>query len=515
PQGPIGLTGADGADGATGPQGEPGPTYSAGSGIEIAGSTITNMGDLDADNELNISVVLNGTTLEITDAGGTISVDLSGLGGGSSIQSGKLVLPAISGFGGASTVQLPVTFTAPFAAEPVVNVSLQTNSADFAADANLFILDVTATGFTAHATLSSVIKKQTVDGSGNVGSYSALLVVNGKPAISYYDATNQDLKYVQALDASGTAWGTPIDVDTADSVGSHLSMAIVNGKPAISYYDDTNNDLKYVQANDADGATWNTAVTVVSSGTSGLYTSLAVVNGNPAISYYIDGNKDNLMFVRASDADGAAWNAPIQVDTADRVGTYTSLAVVNGKPAIGYLDVTNSDLKYAQASDADGATWNTPVVVDAVGDNGLNASLAIVNGKPAISYYDYSATDLKYVQANDADGTTWSTPVTVDATDDAGEYSSLAIVDGKPAISYRDWANSQVKFVQANDADGSSWDAPMVVGPSGYAGWNGETSLFVVDGQPAISYYGGSSVGLLYASPGSATASINWMATAQ
>ena len=37
------------------------------------------MMDVDPTNELNTSVVLNGTDLEVTDAGGTITVDLSSL----------------------------------------------------------------------------------------------------------------------------------------------------------------------------------------------------------------------------------------------------------------------------------------------------------------------------------------------------------------------------------------------------------------------------------------------------
>ena len=35
-----------------------------------------------------------------------------------------------------------------------------------------------------------------------------MAVVNGNPAISYYDNTNSDLKYVRASDTSGTSWGT-------------------------------------------------------------------------------------------------------------------------------------------------------------------------------------------------------------------------------------------------------------------------------------------------------------------
>ena len=60
--------------------------------------------------------------------------------------------------------------------------------------------------------------------------------------------TNGDLEYVRADDANGTAWGTPLSVDTAGNVGTYTSLAVVNGNPAISYYDGQNADLKYVRS---------------------------------------------------------------------------------------------------------------------------------------------------------------------------------------------------------------------------------------------------------------------------
>jgi hypothetical protein len=85
-----------------------------------------------------------------------------------------------------------------------------------------------------------------VDSAGDVGEYTSLAVVEGRPAISYHDGTSRDLRFAinSAADGSGT-W-TLITVDSAGNVGEYTSLAVVDGRPAISYYDNTNGDLKFV-----------------------------------------------------------------------------------------------------------------------------------------------------------------------------------------------------------------------------------------------------------------------------
>jgi hypothetical protein len=115
----------------------------------------------------------------------------------------------------------------------------------------------------------------------------------------------------------------------------------------------------------------------------------------------------------------AGWNAPVPatVDSTDDVGEYTSLAVVDGNPAISYYDWDNGDLKYVRATTADGSSWGSPLIVagDGGADVGLYTSLAVVDGNPAISYYDNGSGDLKYVRATDSPGSSWGRPVTLDS----------------------------------------------------------------------------------------------------
>jgi LPXTG-site transpeptidase (sortase) family protein len=326
----------------------------------------------------------------------------------------------------------------------------------------------------------------TADNVGSVGQYISLAVINGNPAMSYFDETNQDLKYVRATDASGTSWGTPLTLDSAGVVGQNTFLSVVNGNSAISYLDYNNGDLKYVRATDADGTAWGTPLTVDAAGWVGPYACLVVVNGNPAISY-LDVTNQDVKYVRATDASGSAWGTPITVDSTGDVGLYISMALVNGSPAISYYDAGIGDLKYVRATDASGSAWGTPLTLDSAGDVGIFTSLAVVNGSPAISYFDDSNTSLKYVRAADASGTAWGSPLTLDNTAFVGTHTSLEVINGSPAVSYYDWTNGSLKYVAANDASGSSWSTPATVDTAGNVGHY--SSLASVNGHSAIAYY--------------------------
>src|SRR5688572_31033722 len=94
--------------------------------------------------------------------------------------------------------------------------------------------------------------RTTLDGSGNVGQYSSVTIgTDGLALISYYDATNGDLKVAHCSDVACTS-ATLTTVDSARSVGTYSEVAIAtDGVALISYYDATNGDLKVANSSDA------------------------------------------------------------------------------------------------------------------------------------------------------------------------------------------------------------------------------------------------------------------------
>lgn len=327
----------------------------------------------------------------------------------------------------------------------------------------------------------------TPDESPGAGFGTSLAVVNGHPAIAYRVVSAHELRYVQADDASGLLWNPPVTLDSNGNAGLRCSLAIVDGRPAVCYFvGDPSYDLRYVRANDADGSSWGAPVTPDSDGEAGLYASLAVVDGNPAISYY-DGTTNELNYVRASDSAGAAWNAPQTVDSNGFTGLDTSLAVVDGNPAISYIGGSAEfDLRYVRADDASGTSWGTPVTVDGVGSSDSETSLAVVLGRPAISYRDSSSIVLKYVRASDNTGQSWDPPVVADSSYNSGRFASLAIIRGRPAIGYYSDGYSKPRYVRATDLAGSIWNKPKTVDEFVLGG--AYISITEVTGYAALSY---------------------------
>ena len=187
----------------------------------------------------------------------------------------------------------------------------------------------------------------------DTGWQITLALVNGNPAVSYTQGFfDNGVKYIRSATPTGASpldWPAPVTVD-ATSMFTYSSLAEVDGNPALCYYDSTGGALNYARSTTAEGGDagdWTQKVTINDMGSPGQFSCLAVIGGYPAVSYL--GNPD-LHFVRSTGATGGTpgdWLAVPDVVDTEGAGWYTSLAEVDGKPAISYYNVSTKKLKYA------------------------------------------------------------------------------------------------------------------------------------------------------------------------
>ena len=290
----------------------------------------------------------------------------------------------------------------------------------------------------------------TVVSGGEAGYGTSLREIDGRPAIAYYIKSTGDLGYAinSAADASGS-W-TTVTVDAAGDCGNHLSLALIDGKPAVAYQLAGDDDLRYAYSSTVDGAgvaDW-TALTVDSVSRIVRTCSLAEVNGKPAIAYY-DFTAGFLRYAYSSEPDGSSgWTSIIPEETLF-TGNQCSLLMVEGKPAIAYAWSGQSYLAYAYSNTVDGAAvedWDTANLIDDTTGVAVSTSLALINGRPAVAHLfgaGSADTDVRYTFTGEVGGhdpQQWATRVVQTGMSQSGAsfWTSLAQVGSGPAIAYYD-----------------------------------------------------------------------------
>ena len=303
--------------------------------------------------------------------------------------------------------------------------------------------------------------------------------------------------YVTGKSASGFSGSvtlppaSPVTVSDTSNTPRFNSMATVNGRPAFCYYEFPGT-AQFVRAADANGEAWLAPVPagwgLAGPGVtdSGWYPSLDIVAGNPAFTFWDDGDQ-GLYYSRAADADGTSWGTQLQQVDAGPAGVSCSLKVVFGRPAVAYIDVGDGTLVYQRATSADGSTWPGTGTTIVSNDIISRCSMEIVNFRPAISYFNLTSLRLEYVRANDVTGLTgWSSPVVIAPVTLMG--MSMAIVNGNPAIAYIDGALDEVRYVRATDANGTAWGPSVLLGSSSNMTSSPGPSLVVNNGRPMVSF---------------------------
>ncbi|MDQ3023386.1 MAG: PKD domain-containing protein [bacterium] len=126
------------------------------------------------------------------------------------------------------------------------------------------------------------------------GTSNSLADVAGHPAIALktFDGADGDVWYVRATSPTGenaSDWPSYVPAAAnAEDYGTSVSLAIVGGRPAVAFYDGTNDAIRYVRATTITGnsaAAWPASVSVDSLNV-GLSCDLVDANGLPLIAFY-------------------------------------------------------------------------------------------------------------------------------------------------------------------------------------------------------------------------------------
>jgi hypothetical protein len=286
---------------------------------------------------------------------------------------------------------------------------------------------------------SMISSKLVIDTTGDVGKYTSIKSSYFRKSrediyISYYDVTNGNLKCAWKEELVDTF--VLFTIDTLGNVGLYTSLELdIAGFPVISYYDMSNGDLKLAYLTDTG---WSIQK-VDTLGDVGKYNSISIDENNYIYISYYDSTNGDLKF--ATKRDGISWDIQ-RVDTTGDVGKYTSIKKLFSPNLffISYYDVTNGDLKLAEYSSGDWVISS----YDTVGDVGLFSNISPpFSSYCYVVYYNKTYGDLKTIEI-DGSGSS-----TIDSTGDVGGWCSGVIYGSYYGVVYYDFTHGDLKIAEA------------------------------------------------------------------
>jgi hypothetical protein len=293
------------------------------------------------------------------------------------------------------------------------------------------------------------------------------------------------------------------------ATGVELSLAMVDGRPAFAnYVSRLSSHLLFAASSSELGALssdWHVQfVDGLGPEPSGMNCSLALIDGIPAISYTEESSGD-LKYARAAAADGSGEWTIRRLDYPNGAGS-TNLAFVEGRAVIAFHDTVKDDAMYARSANSSGMTGSWQFIqVATIGDRGSWMEFALVGEHPALLYYNRSDSELEYARSDNASGVdaNWELSVVADGFDDFFD-SSLAVISGKPAVSYYDSGADQLAYARAGNDTGiaTTWER-RTIDATAVAGTN--NSLAELPGGPAIAYSDVATFSVMFAQADNAT----------
>ncbi len=474
----VGLTSVQWTDVLSRPagldDGDDNTTYAAGSGLILNGTTL-------AVDSATVQSRVTGTCavgqkISAINIDGTVACAVDADSGGDI--TGVTAGTGLSGGGSSGAVSLAVD---------TATVQSRVSGA-CASGSTVARVNADGTVICAYADARPTFARSSVDTAGSVGQHTSTTIgVDGLALISYYDATNTNLKVAHCNDLACTS-ATTTAIDTAGSVGQNTAIIIgSDGLALISYYDVTSLDLKVAHCADV-LCTSATTTAIDTLGSVGRFTSITIgVDGLGLISYF-DATNFDLKVAHCSNVlcSSATTTA---IDTLVDVGQYSAIIIgSDGLGLISYYDLTNDDLKVAHCTDAlctsaSTATLDTPFTTGQVTAITLGA-----DGLGLISYHDATGQDLEVAHCSNVLCSS-ATVTSLDTLGNTGQSTSITLgADGLGLISYFDATNADLKVAHCSNVLCTS--ATLVaVDTAGTVGQLNTAITLGADGLGLISYY--------------------------
>ncbi len=253
---------------------------------------------------------------------------------------------------------------------------------------------------------------EAIKADGESGTGVAMTVVDGFPAISYRagGAVPQRIKYVVSdvetgIDIEG--WQSVV-LDEGGPYAASTGLQVVAGNPAVVWMDTNAGKLLYARSATTlatDPLDWSSVAAADPAAVSQRI-ALEVVDGNPAVSFgFTDGVSLRTGYARSSSSLGlsaADWQ-PFAVDSDIATGSFSSLALVAGKPMLLYDEAAQANsLRLAVSSSASGSALADWQIEDAVPEGeGIETTardldMTEVDGFAAIVFFNSVTDEVTY-----------------------------------------------------------------------------------------------------------------------
>ena len=325
-----------------------------------------------------------------------------------------------------------------------------------------------------------------VDSTGDVGDCSSIAVgVDGFPLISYYDATNDNLKVAHCEDDGCTS----ATITVLDSIGgpycAGTSVAIgADGLGLIGYIDETTYELKVAHCSNV-ACTGATITSLDSAGHGMRFPSVAIGVDDLGLIAYNHSN-DDLMVAHCSNA--VCTSAALSIIDSTTNTSSSSLTIGgDGLGLISYYDYPNETLKIAHCTDT-ACTNASTITVGPVGIFWCPTSIATgADGFGLVGYVNDNVGDLRVAHCLDAACSNATISIIRESGTTGSDSVSIAVdSSGFGLMSFADSVSPGVGVARCTNADCTP-AVSTLVDQGGSVGSSRSIALGI-DGRAWISY---------------------------